>query len=410
MRPLRLPAITVTTRHVPSAYPWQCQPGLPLTGPLLGLDSLAGGAAFGYDPWECYARGIVSSPNMVVLGQLGKGKSALVKTYLDRQLRAGRQAFVLDPKGEYPPLADRHGLPRLRLAPGGPARLNPLDAPAADPVVAARRRTGLVAALVGAGLGRTLVPEERAGLAAAVGALPAAPVLADLAERLHQPSAAMAAALHTEPARLAAALRPVALELHRLLAGDLAGMLDGPTTVELDPAGPGLVLDLSAVFGTDALAPVMVGAGAWLAAAIGTPGPRRRLLLVDEAWALLGSPATTAWLQAVSKLARRHGVHLITVLHRLSDLAAQADAGTATRAQAQGLLADAETRVVYAQAPGERALAVSLLGLSPTEAELVCRLPRHRALWLVGAHAAVVDHLLADGDGPLVDTDAAMRP
>src|SRR5665811_2384494 len=105
-------------------------------------------------PWECYARGIVSSPNLVVLGQLGKGKSALVKTYLDRQLRAGRQAFVLDPKGEYATLAARHGLPRLRLAPGGPARLNPLDAPAADPVAAARRRTALVAALVGAGLGR----------------------------------------------------------------------------------------------------------------------------------------------------------------------------------------------------------------------------------------------------------------
>src|SRR5674536_329127 len=104
------------------------------------------------------ARGIVSSHNVVVLGQLGKGKSALVKTYLDRQLRAGRQAFVLDPKGEYATLADRHGLPRLRLAPGGPARLNPLDALAADPVAAARRRTALVAALVGAGLGRALGP------------------------------------------------------------------------------------------------------------------------------------------------------------------------------------------------------------------------------------------------------------
>jgi type IV secretory pathway VirB4 component len=409
VRPLRLPALTVTTRHAPSAYPWQCQPGLPLTGPLLGTDALAGGAAFGYDPWECYARGIVSSPNLVVLGQLGKGKSALVKTYLDRQLRAGRQAFVLDPKGEYAALADRHGLPRLRLAPGGSARLNPLDAPAGDPAAAARRRTALVAALVGAGGGRELAPEERAGLAAAVRELPAAPVLADLADRLHRPSAAMAAALHTGADRLAGALRPVALELHRLLTGDLAGMLDGPTTVDLSVAGRGLVLDLAAVFGTDALTPVMVGAGAWLSAAIGAPSHRRRLLLVDEAWALLGSPATTGWLQAVSKLARRHGVQLITVLHRLSDLASQADAGTATRRQAQGLLADAETRVVYAQAPGERALAVELLGLSPAEADLVARLPRHRALWLVGGHAAVVDHVLADGDGALVDTDAAMR-
>jgi hypothetical protein len=39
----------------------------------------------------------------------------------------------------------------------------------------------------------------------------------------------------------------------------------------------------------------------------------------------------------------------------------------------------------------------------------VCRLARHRALWLVGAHAAVVDHVLAPDEVELVDTDERMR-
>ncbi|HKO18756.1 MAG TPA: hypothetical protein VJU82_07705 [Acidobacteriaceae bacterium] len=66
---------------------------------------------------------------MVVLGRLGTGKSALVKTYLHRQLRCGRQAFALDPEGEYARLAEAAGLVRVRLQPGGTDRVNPLDPP-----------------------------------------------------------------------------------------------------------------------------------------------------------------------------------------------------------------------------------------------------------------------------------------
>jgi hypothetical protein len=318
---------------------------------------------------------------------------------------------VLDPKGEYGPLAAARGLPRLTLAPGGGERLNPLDTvPGEDSRAVTRRRAGVIGALAATGLGRDLTAEERSAIGVAVADLPAAATLTDVVGRLLDPSTGMAATLHTTPAALAVAVRSAALVLRRLLEGDLAGMVDGPSTVKLDPDGPGIVVDLSAVFGTDALAPVMVCAGGWLSAVIGRDSDRRRLLLLDEAWALLGSPATTAWLQGVSKLARRHGVALITVVHRCSDLAGQADAGTATQAQARGLLADAETRVIYGQPPGERAAAAELLDLSATETELVTRLPAHRALWRVGAHAAVVEHILtADEATDLVDTDARMR-
>jgi hypothetical protein len=154
----------------------------------------------------------------------------------------------------------------------------------------------------------------------------------------------------------------------------------------------------------------MVCAGAWLAATIDVEAAARRLLLVDEAWALLANAATTGWLQRTSKLARARGVQLITVVHRLSDLAAQADAGSATRAQAEGLLADADTRVIYGQAPGEKTLARTLLGLSDPEADEVCSLGPYRGLWKVGDHTAVVDHILTSDEHLLVDTDTRMRP
>lgn len=426
----------VTTRHSASLYPWQIGSALPAAGPVLGLDVLAGRTVFHYDPWELYARRVVTSPNMVVLGQLGKGKSALVKTHLHRQLLAGRQAFVLDPKGEYTALARLHRIPLLRLAPGSLDRLNPLDPhPGDTPDQSLRRRAGTVAALAGTGLGRDLLPEERAGLTAALSGLDQSAVLGDVVQRLLEPTPQMATDLGTSTERLAGAIRPVALELHRLLSGDLAGLVDAPTTARLSADGPGLVLDLSAAFGTPALPAVMVCAGGWLsstlthhppvAAPSSSPlsdrqlesggadardGNRQRLLLVDEAWALLHLPATTSWLQGISKLARAHGISLITVLHRVSDLTGQADTGTATQAQARGLLADAETRVLYTQNPSEQPLLREVLGLTGPELDLVTQLPPHRALWQIGQHTAVVDHLLSPLEAQhLVDTDQQMR-
>ena len=69
----------------------------------------------------CYRQGVVTNPNMVVFGQIGRGKSSLVKTYLWRQAVFGRHAWVVDPKGEYGPLADGLGvLCPVALRPGGP--------------------------------------------------------------------------------------------------------------------------------------------------------------------------------------------------------------------------------------------------------------------------------------------------
>jgi hypothetical protein len=423
-RPRLAPTFPVTTRHSASLYPWQVGATLPADGPVIGVDLLSGRTAFHYDPWVLYAHRRLTSPNMVVLGQLGTGKSSLVKTHLHRQLLHGRQAYVLDPKGEYGALAALHQLPRLRLGGGSPDRLNPLQPHPGDTEADThRRRVETVTALAAVGLGRDPRPEERAAVAAALADLPPDGLLGHLVARLLAPSRELAAALSTTPTELAAAVRPVALELRRLLDGDLAGLLDAPTSHRLDPDGPGLLLDLSAVFGTPALPAVMVCAGAWLARTLTHPsgssrhddpggiGGRQRLLLLDEAWALLHLPATTAWLQTLSKLARAHGVQLVTVVHRASDLAGQADHGSATQARARGLLADADTRVLHTQTAGERALLTELLDLTDVEAQLLTQLPPHRALWQIGAHRAVVDHHLSPLERTrLVDTDQRMRP
>jgi hypothetical protein len=232
---------------------------------------------------------------------------------------------------------------------------------------------------------------------------------------------------------LAADGRHVALELRRLVAGDLQGMFDGPTTPGVSLSGPLVVLDLSAVYHSPALGVIMTCATAWFQAAVAglgphtgdgtapdtadvTGGPGHRddqgasgvIVVVDEAWAILANLAVARWLQSSWKLSRAWGVSNIAVLHRLSDLSSAGAAGSEQVGLAQGLLADSETRVIYAQPPGEVERAGDLLGLSSTEAELVPQLQRGVALWKVGGRSFLVQHRLARPEAAFVDTDARM--
>jgi len=102
-----------TTAHLQALYPFVAEGGLGDRGVYIGRNLFGGG--FVYDPWELYRAGAVTNPNMLVLGQIGRGKSSFVKAFLWRQQVFGRQAWVVDPKGEYGPLAHASGTRSVRL-------------------------------------------------------------------------------------------------------------------------------------------------------------------------------------------------------------------------------------------------------------------------------------------------------
>jgi hypothetical protein len=402
-----------TTATLQALYPFVAGDGLGARGTYLGRD-LHGGA-FCYDPWELYGSGVLTSPNMIVVGQIGRGKSTFVKTFVWRQLVFSRQAWIIDPKGEYGPLARACGVTPLRVAPGGDVRLNPLDTgPGAtgdlDPV---RRRSELLCSITAAGLGRALSPAERTAIELATrlaSARDPAPTLPGVVRSLLDPDPDLAATVRTDVVGLAADGRTVALELRRLVEGDLAGMFDGPTTTGINLDGSIVVIDLSALYDSPALGLLMTCATAWLQACLRRSDGVKRLVVVDEAWAILHDLATARWLQASFKLSRSFGVANIAVVHRLSDLRAAGGEGSAQQRLAEGLLADSETRVVFGQPPSEVDAARSMLALTATEADLLTHLPRAVALWKVADRSFVVEHSLGRLEASLVDTDEAMRP
>ena len=410
---MKRPFHEATTAQLGAAYPFVATSTLPGGGIFIGRDLFGG--AFVHDPFELYRLGAITNPNMLVLGQIGRGKSAFVKTYLYRHAAFGRRVVVLDPKGEYAPLAYALGSAPITIAPGGSIRVNPLevmraDAPGIDGVALRRARLEILVAVTSACLGRDLRPVERCSLEVALdtASATATPTIPAVVAALMapDPDRSLAAGITASVARREG--RDPALELRRLVSGDLQGMFDGETSPGVDLSGRVVVLDLSALYRSSALGIVLACARGALEASFRQGDAGQTILVIDEAWAVLSNLAAGRFLQSSFKLARAFGVANLAVVHRISDLAGAADAGSAGRAIAEGLLDDCETIVCYAQPPSAIATTGDTLGLGERERQLLTGLGRGVALWRVGTRSYVVEHRLAPTERVIVDTDAQL--
>jgi hypothetical protein len=284
---LRTPGRFHLTRHqdtsatLAGAYPFVAEGGLGADGVFVGQDLYSGGS-FVYDPWVLYARGIITAPNVVLAGIVGSGKSSLAKSLYTRSLPFGRRVYVPgDPKGEHTAVANAVGGRAIVLGHGLNTRLNPLDeghrpSGLSDEqwasTVAARRRD-LIGALAETVLARGLSPLEHTAIDIALTQTVRendVPILPMVVDHILAPSS-------DADGRLAEDGRIVGHALRRLVAGDLAGLFDGPSTVAFDPSLPMISLDLSRVTENSTLISVlMTCSSAWMESALLDPNGGQR--------------------------------------------------------------------------------------------------------------------------------------
>ncbi|GAA4947556.1 ATP-binding protein [Yinghuangia aomiensis] len=424
---LKLPAHRVTTATACGAYPFLAEGGLGSEGIYVGRDLHAEGA-YCFDPFALYGKlDGFTNPNILLAGIIGMGKSALAKSLAVRATSFRYRVYVpCDPKGEWSAVSAAVGGTTIALGPGLPGRLNPLDAPARPDGVpeddwaseVRKRRLLLLGSLARTVLHRDLAPMEHTALDVALDHANAVamaehrtPLLPDVARVLGNPHALDAA--YGDPAsRLGAAAEDLAHALRRLIAGDLGGLFDAPSTAVFDPTSPMLTIDLSRLgsSGDDtALVLAMTCASAWMESALADPTGGRRWVIYDEAWRVMRHTALLERMQSQWKLSRGLGIANLLVIHRLSDLLSAGDAGSRGRALAEGLLADCSTRIVYRQEADQLAAAAGLLGLTGVETEAVSALTKGRGLWRVAGRSFVVQHILHPAELQVFDTDTRMR-
>lgn len=363
--------------------------GTGLEGRALGETQRGG--SFVLDPFDAYATGLVSNPNVIVAGSIGAGKSTVVKMMLDRALERGRRAVIIDPKGEYAGLARSYDVNVVAL--GRDGWCSPF--PSND-----RESRDLLRALVASAQGVALKSDQHY-------------VIDEVWQELDspRPRRVLRALFEKVQAHLSSTSetpeRNLALTLYRFIHGDLAGLFDGDDEPMVF-AGQLVVLDLSAQWSSNSFSVAALSA---VAAAQQVVAVENELgyLVLDEAWSLLADPHALRWLQGSWKLARAKGLSHVLVLHRWSDVAAVGDVGSAHRERAQGLLRECETAWLFRQPPDEaREMAVAL-GLHPREERYLSALPKGAALVRYGGYRSVVRVQPDLRDITFIDTDRAMR-
>lgn len=410
---LRLPRHQDTSATLAGQMPFLAEGGLGPAGVFVGQDLYSGGS-FVYDPWVLYQRGIITAPNVILAGIVGSGKSSLAKSLYTRSLPFGRRVYVPgDPKGEHTEIARAVGGRAIVLGHGMSTRLNPLDegyrpSGLSDEewanMVASRRRD-LIGALTETVLTRPMSPLEHTAIDTALTETVrenSVPILPMIVDRLLKPS-------NDPDGRLTEDGRMVGHALRRLVAGDLSGLFDGPSTEEFDPTLPMVSLDLSRVTENSTLVSVlMTCSSAWMESALLDPNGGQRWCIYDEAWRLMSQPALLKRMDAHWRLARAYGISNMLIFHKLTDLENVGDAGSAMRSLANSLLANAESRVIYRQESDQLGVTAKTLALTGTERSLLPTLGTGQGLWRIKDRSFVVQHQLHPAEYELFDTTSRM--
>ena len=421
-------AIESTTRQAECLNPALVHTTPAIAGPVLGID-VDSGQAVTHDIHELYAAGRISSPVALIAGDVGMGKSALLKTaYVLRPLALGRQVAVYDRKvqhlgqanfgGEYAPLASALGHSVIRFsrrAVAGRAKVNLLDpritgmgtgeeagqdqllvlaAEMAHGPLNARERHALRAAH------RSAIRRAQAdGRVAHIG---------DVVEALFDPNeeAVPHPATRTHGVDVKEIARwglDLALDLARFIEGDLSGLVDGPTSENVDLDSPLLVIDISDLDEhSAAMGLVMSTMNTFLQAVWSRRPGRQRIIVVEEGYHLVATPGAAAILRANIKRGRGTGTAVVTALHHLSDIPSDSEAMSVIR--------EAQVLHIYGQATAQDTTAVCETFHLPSEAGgLIESLRQGVHIYRLGREAPrLIQHLRSRVEERITDTDGAM--
>lgn len=382
------------------------------TGSLIGRNACGG--PFFFDPFEYYKQGIITNPNIIVIGQIGRGKSSFVKSFLYRQSIMGRKAVILDPKGEYSELVTSLGGTYVSAVDKSDS-FNEKSESLELCTLSSKRVLSLVEALIGAKLSRNLTSVELAAVNISVNYCleqchkeRTSLLLEHISQMLFE-TEKLSLELKIPAPELAMDLKEAAVGFSHLVESELkhlAGLSLDKAIANFDVVG----VDLSSLYNNNLLGPVMAYLGAYLEALITSGTNSHGMYIVyDEAWALLNNEFILTWLRGWWKLARSYGVSNIAIFHRLSDLGVSKDVKTTKDSTAMGLISDSEVKVIFNQDSSESQFLESYLGLNRVEMSVILQLQRGVFLLKIAKNTYLIKTFLSNKELQITDSDQNMK-
>lgn len=391
---VRPPVHRASSKTVGIALPFLAETGPAMDGAFIGPDLLSRGM-FSWDPWIAKDARVIRSESMAIIGVKGSGKSMLAKSMATRLCRLHRRIAVPhDPNGEWTRVAEWVGGKTIRLGPGSRHRINFLD-PGPRPSILSddgweydvhQFQSQRLQAAVKILRQTTVLPEQEHTVIdlvlQAVRSRHTHVLIQQVYDELMNPTGEFADEIRRDGVGLQHTLR-------RIVRGDVAGMFDAPTSVGFDLDTPMVTVDTSMIekASAEARALMRLATNDWIDRSTGASDQARMVIHEEAAVALLTEIASGSGLEqraADEKVARHKRKSNVYLIHRIADLDALGDVGSALHSQALGLLADCETRVSYAQHPGELDRSAGVLGWNDTLRELVSKQTQGVGLWQIG--------------------------
>lgn len=383
-------------------------------GIVIGRDQLSH-AIVAHDSVTAYQNKDITSPLVIVMGDVGSGKSSLIKTvYVLRALAMrSRRVVVIDKKdergeGEYAGLTRQFGAEPIRMRlDSTSSTLNPLDPVIAGQSVGAPERVvqALIENIGGVDLGvwerkalrhalRT-AQAQHAGRAATLGDMVAA--LSD-AQRLPDGLTTTSAAAD----RYLEAALSVRFTVEEILES-YGRMFDGETSSDVNLSDKLTTFDVSQLPDAGPAVAAVVGvAHGWLMGKLRTQRGMMTHFIAEEGWHLLNGPNARVIGGDNVKLARGLGLVIVFALHKPADIELNPAAAP--------VFAEAQTVHIFANARrADARRCIELFDLSPSSEELITRLRPGQHLLKIGARPEIhVAHVRSELEEGLTNTDAAM--
>jgi TraG P-loop domain len=336
---------------------------------------------------------------LLISGRSGSGKTMCANVIVSRCVAHGARAFVLDRAGHYSVLADViDGAREVEIgADSSEYAINPWDVE--DPLSPPREKIAFLVSLHAVMMGEEgLTALARAQLGAAIRAVyarAAAVGISPCESMLREELLERAVRERSEGSEeLANVLRELSEQLGEFCGdGAYAYLLDRETNV---PADAPLIVFETRRCPEGVLKPVMFSIVEYVTRAVeahslaGRRGASesnpplftgKSILLIDEAWAIVGNPQTGMYANDLARRARHLGLFLIVMSQQLSDF--DTEHGLA-------LLRNASMQMLLSQPPEELPFLQEALRLSAEEASMLGRLRTVKGVysqiyWINGA-------------------------
>ena len=387
-------------------------------GVVTGRDVLSR-TSIAHDPITAYnsTPREVSSPNVIIMGDVGAGKSTHTKAnhVLRPLLLKNRRCVVFDKKdqageGEYSQVVRRYGYEPIRFTPDGTGTtLNLLDPTIlkGTGLQGQARLLNIVTRLARGDHQLDSWEEEalRAALKMTVEQMDdgRAPVLADVLPNLGR--VADDGDYGTLSVSARDDLHKAGLSLRWTLNGlldEYAGLLDGETSKTVDLSGKLTSFDISQLPDDGPAVPVVMAIGnMWMLGRLRNERGWATTVVYEEGWHMIGGPSASL-IKANQKLSRGLGISNVFVMHKGSDIPLDSPG--------MAIIQEAQTVCIYRQSrPEDAAWCQQTFGLAPETADTIERLRDGHYIFKYGSHPEThVQHILSRWEAQVTNTDEAL--